>query len=82
MSVDHQIIAVETAIDNTVRQFLVMDGGDIDILNVKKNGEQYEVYISYLGACSSCESSGTGTLMAIENALKDKLDPNIKVIAI
>ncbi len=82
LSTDHRIIAVETAIDNTVRQFLVMDGGDIDILSVKENGEQYEVYISYLGACSSCDSSGTGTLMAIENALKDKLDPNIRVIAI
>lgn len=82
LSPDHQIIAVETAIDNTVRQFLVMDGGDIDILNVKENNGKYEVYISYLGACSSCSSSGTGTLFAIENALKDKLDPNISVIAI
>jgi len=82
LSTDHRIIAVETAIDNTVRQFLVMDGGDIDILNVKENGEMYEVYISYLGACSSCSSSGTGTLIAIENALRDKLDPNISVIAI
>ena len=82
MSPDHRIIAVETAIDNTVRQFLVMDGGDIDILSVKEKGDQYEVYISYLGACSSCDSSGSGTLMAIENALKDKLDPNIRVIPI
>ncbi len=82
LSTDHRIIAVETAIDNTVRQFLVMDGGDIDILNVKENGELFEVYISYLGACSSCSSSGTGTLFAIENALRDKLDPNITVIPI
>jgi len=82
LSTDHRIIAVETAIDNTIRQFLVMDGGDIDILNVKENGEMFEVYISYLGACSSCSSSGTGTLFAIENALKDKLDPNITVIPI
>lgn len=82
LSTDHRIVAVETAIDNTVRQFLVMDGGDIDILNVKEKGDQYEVYISYLGACSSCASSGSGTLIAIENALKDKLDPNIRVIPI
>ena len=82
LSTDHRIIAVETAIDNTVRQFLVMDGGDIDILNVKENGGTFEVYISYLGACSSCSSSGTGTLVAIENALRDKLDPNISVIPI
>ncbi len=82
LSPDHRVIAVDTAIDNTVREFLVMDGGDIDVLSVKENGEIYEVYISYLGACSSCSSSGTGTLMAIENALKDKLDPNIRVIPI
>ena len=82
LTTDHRIIAVETAIDNTIRQFLVMDGGDIDILNVKENGDMFEVYISYLGACSSCSSSGTGTLFAIENALKDKLDPNITVIPI
>jgi len=82
LSPEHRVIAVDTAIDNTVREFLVMDGGDIDVLSVKENGEQYEVYISYLGACSSCSSSGTGTLFAIENALKDKLDPNIRVIPI
>ena len=82
LSADHRVIAVDTAIDNTVREFLVMDGGDIDVLSVKENAGQYEVYISYLGACSSCSSSGTGTLMAIENALKDKLDPNITVIPI
>ncbi len=82
LSPEYRIMAVETAIDNTVRQFLIMDGGDIDVLNVKENGEIFEVYISYLGACSDCSSSGTGTLQAIQNALRDKLDPNIYVIAI
>ena len=82
LSPEYRIMAVETAIDNTVRQFLIMDGGDIDVLNVKENGEIFEVYISYLGACSDCSSSGTGTLHAIQNALRDKLDPNIYVIAI
>ena len=79
---DHQVMAVEIAIDNTVRDFLIMDGGDIDILNVKKEDDMYIVYISYLGACSDCSSSGTGTLYAIQNALRDKLDPNIHVVAI
>ena len=49
LTLDHRIVAIETAIDNTVRPFLVADGGDIDILNVKENGGVYEVYISYLG---------------------------------
>ena len=82
LSPEHKVIAVEIAIDNTVRDFLIMDGGDIDILNVKEEGEMYVVYISYLGACSSCASSGTGTLYAIQNALRDKLDQNIHVVAI
>jgi len=82
LSPEHKVVAVEIAIDNTVRDFLVMDGGDIDILNVKEDGDMYVVYISYLGACSSCSSSGTGTLYAIENALRDKLDPNIHVVAV
>lgn len=82
LSPEHKVVAVEIAIDNTVRDFLIMDGGDIDILNVKEDGDMYVVYISYLGACSSCSSSGTGTLYAIQNALRDKLDPNIHVVAI
>lgn len=82
LSPEHKVIAVDIAIDNTVRDFLVMDGGDIDIINVEEKGDAYIVYISYLGACSSCSSSGTGTLYAIQNALQDKLDPNIQVIPI
>ena len=82
LSTGEKIIAVEIAIDNTVRQFLHSDGGDIDIINVKEEGDMFVVYISYLGACSDCSSSGTGTLYAIQNALRDKLDPNIHVIAI
>lgn len=82
LTTGYRILAVETAIDNTVRQFLHMDGGDIDILNVTEEDDMFVVYISYLGACSDCSSSGTGTLSAIQNALRDKLDPNIHVVAI
>ena len=82
LSPEHRIVAVDIAVDNTVRDFLVMDGGDIDIISVKENGDMFEVYISYLGACSSCSSAGTGTLYGIQNALREKLDPNIVVIPI
>lgn len=82
LSEEERIVAIDTAIENSVRQFLVMDGGDIDVLSVKERNDDFEVYVRYLGACSSCSSSSTGTLMAIENALKDKLHPNIRVIPI
>jgi len=38
--------------------------------------------IRYEGACGSCPSSLTGTLMAIENMIKDEIDPDISVVAV
>ena len=38
--------------------------------------------IRYEGACGSCPSSLTGTLMAIENMIKDEIDPEIEVVAV
>lgn len=82
MDSKEKIIAVNQEIDASVRQFLIMDGGDIEILDVKENGENIDIYVRYLGACSGCASSSTGTLFAIENALKGKLDDKIRVLPI
>lgn len=77
-----KIIAINQVIDVSVREFLVMDGGDVEILDVKENGEDLDIYIRYLGACNGCASSSTGTLFAIESALKEKLDNKIRVLPI
>lgn len=77
-----KIVAINKAIDKSVRQFLIMDGGDIEILDVKENGNQIDIYVRYLGACSGCASSSTGTLFAIENTLKEQLDDQIRVLPI
>lgn len=77
-----KIIAINQVIDVSVREFLVMDGGDVEILDVKENGEDFDIYIRYLGACDGCASSSTGTLLAIESALKEKLDNKIRVLPI
>ena len=82
MDAKEKIVAINKAIDKSVRQFLIMDGGDIEILDVKENGNQIDVYVRYLGACSGCASSSTGTLFAIETALKEELDEQIRVIPI
>jgi len=82
MDTKQKIIAINKAIDKSVRQFLIMDGGDIEILDVKENGEQIDIYVRYLGACSGCASSSTGTLFAIENTLKEELDKQIRVLPI
>jgi len=82
MTLVQKLKAVESTIDKYIRQMLVMDGGDMEILDIKENGAHIDVYIRYLGACSGCASSSTGTLYAIESVLKEKLDENIRVLPI
>ena len=80
MNPEEKRAAIDAVIDEHIRAMLVMDGGDMEILDVKDNGEHTDIYIRYLGACSGCASASTGTLFAIEGILKQKLDPNIRVL--
>jgi len=82
MQLSQQIETVNKTIDNTVRQMLIMDGGDMEILDIKENGINFDIYIRYLGACNGCASANTGTLFAIENILKKELNQNIRVLPI
>ena len=82
MTVVQKLKATEKVIDENIRQMLVMDGGDVEILDIKENGANFDIYIRYLGACNGCASADTGTLFAIENILKEKLDQNIRVLPI
>ena len=67
---------IEEILDRTIRPGLQGDGGDIEIIKFEEN----KVYVMYQGACGTCPSSTTGTLMAIEGILKDEYDPAIEVI--
>ena len=82
MTLVQQIKAVDAIIDESVRQFLIMDGGNMEIIDIKKNDGYIDIYIRYLGACDGCASSATGTLYAIESTLKEKLSGNIRVLPI
>jgi len=68
--------AIEKVIEETIRPYLVNDGGDIELDLVKGD----EVVISFKGACGSCPSSAGGTLRGIERALRQAVDPDIQVI--
>jgi NifU-like protein len=80
MTIVQKIKAVDKVVDDNIRQMLIMDGGNMEILDIKENGPHFDIYIRYLGACSGCASSSTGTLFAIENILREKLDENIRVL--
>ncbi len=82
MTLVQKIKAIDAAIDESVRQFLVMDGGNMEVIDVKDADDNIDVYIRYLGACNGCSSSTTGTLYAIESTLKEKLSSKIRVLPI
>ena len=80
MTIVQKLKVTEKVIDDNIRQMLVLDGGDMEILDIKENGENFDIYIRYLGACNGCASADTGTLFAIENVLKEKLSDKIRVL--
>ncbi|MEA2028771.1 MAG: iron-sulfur cluster assembly scaffold protein [Campylobacterota bacterium] len=82
MTIVQRIKAVDAIIEEFIRPMLVMDGGDMEIIDIKENMPHYDIYIRYLGACSTCATGSTGTLYAIENTLKQKLDENIRVLPV
>lgn len=82
MSLVQKINAIDTIIDEKIREFLQADNGDLDFIDVKETNGLTDVYISYVGACGSCESSG-GTLVSIQKILNGQLETNkIRVYAI
>ncbi len=82
MSLVQKIRAVDSVVEEFVRPMLIMDGGDMEVVDIKEEGGYYNIYIKYLGACSTCSTGSTGTLYAIESTLKQNLDDNIRVMPI
>jgi len=68
--------AIEKVIEESIRPYLVNDGGDIELDLVRGD----EVVVSFQGACGSCPSSAGGTLRGIEKALRQQVHPDIIVI--
>ncbi|MEO8041342.1 MAG: NifU family protein [Acidobacteriota bacterium] len=69
---------IEAILDERIRPYLAGDGGWLEVVELTDN----TLKIRYEGACGSCPSSLTGTLAAIENMIKEEIDPEIEVIAV
>ena len=82
MTLVQRIKAIDSVLDSDIRPMLVMDGGNMEIIDIKENIPHYDLYIRYLGSCSGCSSGSTGTLYAIESVLQQKIDENIRVLPI
>jgi len=76
---DPKLLQINELLDERIRPFLASDGGWLEVLELD---EENTLKIRYEGACGSCPSSLTGTLMAIENMIKEEIDPDITVVAV
>lgn len=74
---DPKLREIEALLDERIRPYLAGDGGWLEIVELAGD----TLRIRYEGACGSCPSSLTGTLMAIENMIREEIDPELTVIA-
>ncbi|MDF1874384.1 NifU family protein [Sulfurimonas sp. SAG-AH-194-I05] len=81
MTLVQKINKIDKVIDDNIREFLVRDNGDMDLVNVTEKNGLLLVYIEFQGACTSCASAG-GTESSIENILQRMLSSDIRVISI
>ena len=77
-SEDPRLLKINEILDEKVRPYLMGDGGYLEIIDLK----DHTLSIRYQGACGSCPSSLTGTLMAIESMLKTEVDPELEVVPV
>lgn len=83
MTMVQKVKAIDKVIDENIRPMLVMDGGNMEIIDIKETSDNFiDVYIRYLGTCSGCASGSTGTLFAIESILQENVAENIRVMPI
>ena len=72
-----RLYMINGLLDEQIRPYLQGDGGDLHVLGLE--GDRLTVH--YQGACGSCPSSLSGTLVGIEQLLRT-IEPDIEVVAI
>jgi len=69
MSLIKKIKAIEEFLDKKIKPMLAMDGGSLELVDIREEDGITKVYVKYLGACATC-ASGAMTLHAIEEEMK------------
>ena len=75
LSLEDQVVHLNKIFDEMVRPGLAGDGGGLELMGI----EGTTVRIHYEGACGSCPSATSGTLMYIEGAIQKKAHPELTV---
>jgi len=69
---------IERTIDQQVRPRLQMDGGDLEIVEIRDKN----VYCRLMGVCAGCAGARDTLRYVVEDALKGAVDPEINVIEV
>jgi len=75
--IEKRLDLVESVIAKEIRPYVELDAGGVKVLSIN---EQHELSIAYQGACTTCHSSTGSTLSAIQQILRARLYPKIRVI--
>ncbi len=78
VSDDPRLEQINAILDERIRPALAGDGGWLEVMKLEAD----TLTIRYQGACGSCPSAISGTLMAIEGMIKQEVDPDIEVVAV
>lgn len=75
---DPRVERIRDVIGEQILPYLQGDGGGLELKALVDN----QLMIRYQGACGTCPTSLSGTLMAIENLIQNEVDPDITVVSI
>jgi len=76
LSLKQQVSLIEGVLDRDIRPYIALDAGGVIVLDLLKGRE---LIIGYQGSCTSCYSSVGTTLSYIQQVLRAKIHPEIKV---
>jgi len=74
---EEKLAIIEKVIEKKVRPYIELDAGGITLVDFQKD---FELIISYEGACTSCYAATGSTLSAIQNILRTNVHPELIVI--
>lgn len=60
--------SVDSTLDERIRPAIQMDGGDIEVIEVRDN----KVYVKLMGACGTCPSSQITLQAGVERVLRER----------
>ena len=75
---DEVLRRVRLVLEESILPALAADGGGLEVVG----RHEKQIMIRYQGACNSCPSALTGTLVAIEGMLQKEIDPELVVVSV